>query len=136
MSFSFSISAPQNFDISECSDRSITVKWYMNDPADHQQYELNHRLQGSDNWNVTLFSLENLSPEDNGSSIYKLENLSPETCYELKICSVQNNIKSEYTNNKMQQTKQIGNVTCLIAFPEILIIVYAGLSCHPICVSL
>lgn len=136
MSFSFSLSAPQNFDISECSDRSITVKWYMNDLGDHQQYELNYRLQGSDYWNVSLFSLENLSAEETGSIIHKLENLSPETCYELKMCSVQNNIKSEYTNNKMQQTKQIGNVTCLIAFLAILIIAYAELSCHPICVYL
>lgn len=87
----------------------------MNDIADHQQYELNYRLQGADNWNVSLFSLENLSLEENGSSSYKLENLLHETCYELKMCSVQNNIKSEYTNNKMQQTKQIGNVTLLIA---------------------
>ncbi|CAG2243851.1 COL12A [Mytilus edulis] len=99
--------APQNFDIIEYSDRSITVKWYMNDLGDLQQYELNHRLQGSDNWNVSSFSLENASAEENESSIYKLENLSPGTCYELKMCSVQNNVRSEYSKNKLQQTLKI-----------------------------
>lgn len=93
----------------------------MDDIEAHQEYELNHRLQNSDNWNVSTFFLENVSTVENGSSIYKLEKLSPETCYELKMCLAQNNVKSEYTKNTIQQTKKTGNNTYLITFPAILL---------------
>ncbi|CAG2203599.1 unnamed protein product [Mytilus edulis] len=41
---------------------------------------------------------------ENGDFSYELGNLQPETCYEMKVCSVDNHVKSQYTEYKTNQT--------------------------------
>ncbi|CAC5426167.1 COL12A [Mytilus coruscus] len=96
--------APKNFDIVECTDYSITVKWNINDPDECLDYEFHQRLQGSGEWNILTPSNADVSINEKGYREYKFQNLSPETYYELRMCSCDNYVKSQYTECKTQRT--------------------------------
>ncbi|CAG2256274.1 TTN [Mytilus edulis] len=147
---------PQNFDIVEYTDCSITIEWYIDDPKNCINYLIDYRVQGFDSWNglspsskdistdekgYHVYTLKQLSNETNyelrmcsvdihfehrlqdsvtwnrltssisdilkvknGYSAYKLQTLSPESFYEIRMCSVDGNVKSQYTEYKTQQT--------------------------------
>lgn len=100
--------APQDFDIVKCTDRSITMKWKYVSTEVYQYYELDHRLKGSADWNSLPLSTEDISIKNNVFRLYEFQDLLPETYYELRICLVDNRIKSHFTESKTQQTLKTG----------------------------
>lgn len=107
---------PQNFDIAECSDCSITVQWHIDNPDDCLDYEFEHRLQDSVTWNRLTSSISDILKVKNGYSAYKLQTLSPESFYEIRMCSVDGNVKSQYTEYKTQQTLKAGKDLIFLNF--------------------
>lgn len=100
------LAAPTRFDITGCSHCSITVEWYNKDPNDHQ-YELVYRQESKD-WVVLTLSKLEIQAEEIGHYKYTLQNLLPEAGYEMKLCSITNNIKSQYSDSKRKDTLKLG----------------------------
>ncbi|CAG2254143.1 unnamed protein product [Mytilus edulis] len=100
-------SAPENFDIVDFTDMSLSVKWYMNDSDNRLEYLLDHRILGSDAWNSLTLSSEHISTNEDGCQVYKLQELLHDTFYEVRMCSVNNHVKSKYTEPKTQKTLQL-----------------------------
>lgn len=84
------------------------MKWKYVSTEVYQYYELDHRPQGSAGWNSLPLSTTDTLNKNNGLRLYELQDLLPETYYELRICSVEKQIKSHYTDLKTQQTLKTG----------------------------
>ncbi|VDI21663.1 Hypothetical predicted protein [Mytilus galloprovincialis] len=95
---------PSGFEVVECSDCSITIAWDKNVQDNCLGYELRHRVPGPDNWEVTKFSTTDVSSDKSGRCMYTLLNISPDTGYEIKLCSVDSNGNSQFTESKTKQT--------------------------------
>ncbi|CAC5392229.1 unnamed protein product [Mytilus coruscus] len=106
--------APNGFSILENDDCSITVEWCRDNSTDIQEYEFLHRRQGTVDWAVSTISIDNVVEQINGRLMYKLKNLLPETNYEMKICSVSNHNKSQYTESKTPQTQKNDYIRALL----------------------
>ncbi|VDI39042.1 Hypothetical predicted protein [Mytilus galloprovincialis] len=100
---------PRRFAIVECSDCSITIEWYVHDQDDSLKYDLDYRNKETDKWTVATLSTRDVLTEENGRRVYTLINILPETGYELKLCSVDNNVKSHHTESKTILTPKRGN---------------------------
>ncbi|CAG2251783.1 unnamed protein product [Mytilus edulis] len=108
--------APSGFEVVECSDCSITIAWDKNVQDNCLGYELRHRVPGPDNWEVTKFSTTDVSSDKSGRCVYTLLNISPDTGYEIKLCSVDTNGNSQFTESKTKQTLKRGNKTFDLLF--------------------
>lgn len=108
--------APSGFEVVECSDCSITIAWDENVQDNCFGYELRHRVPGPDNWEVTKFSTTDVSSDESGRCMYTLLNISPDTGYEIKLCSVDTNGNSQFTESKTKQTLKRGNETFDLLF--------------------
>ncbi|VDI59680.1 Hypothetical predicted protein, partial [Mytilus galloprovincialis] len=96
---------PQDFDIVQWTDSSITFKWIINNQL--LLFEIRYRRQGSSHWNIVIISTEDISADNDGHLVYKLQNLLPETYYELKMCSIDGHAKSQYTIYRTQRTRSL-----------------------------
>ncbi|CAG2247627.1 unnamed protein product [Mytilus edulis] len=99
--------APKGFDIPKWSNRSITVSWNIDDVEHSLTYELMYGIKGLNDLTVLLISTEDILKDENGRFSYKIENLQPEKSYEVKICSVDNLVKSQCTEYKTQHTRNV-----------------------------
>lgn len=108
LQYLFFTAAPENFDIVHWTDSSISVEWYMNASDKSLEYQIDHRIQGSDKWNSLTLSAETVSTNEKSRYMYKLQKILPKTCYEVRICSVYKHVITKYTEPKTQQTLQIG----------------------------
>ncbi|CAG2210046.1 TTN [Mytilus edulis] len=100
--------APTNFEIMECTDRSMTIEWDINDSENSLTYVLYHRHKQSTGWNDSKIPPEDVRRTNPGRLMYIFSKLSPDTCYELKMCSVDiHKVKSHNTASKSQRTLQI-----------------------------
>ncbi|XP_071171106.1 uncharacterized protein [Mytilus edulis] len=99
------MNTPENFEIAECTDLSITIEWDINNSDNCLEYKLVEQFKDSNDWKTIFLSTKDVSTNRNGRSEYKLQNLSPDTCYELKMCSVDNyQVKSQPTKSKTAKT--------------------------------
>lgn len=110
LSHIYVLTAPTRFDIVECSDHSITVKWYINGLDDCLVYTLAYRPEGSDNWNRLELSTADVLIKENRCHVYTIKPLSPGTNYELKIRCLNYLVKSRYTNCNIKRTLQNGKI--------------------------
>lgn len=105
----FSSTVPENFDIAEIADFSMTIQWDIKDSEKSLEYELYHRHKTSDTWIVLKIETEKVLRREDGRHMYTLQGLSPETRYELKMCSVDiHQVKSQYTKSLTRKTLTIG----------------------------
>ncbi|CAG2184461.1 TN [Mytilus edulis] len=99
--------APKEFDIFECTERSITIGWSIDESENCPQYEIAYQVQSADRWNELTLSTEKVMNVPNKRCMYELQDLSPETWYEIKIRAVDNNLHSQYTECKNKQTLKV-----------------------------
>lgn len=117
--FIYHLTAPQDFNIIECTDLSITVQWNKNNQTDSLDYVLDHRLQGSADWKCLPLSTCSATKdftEENGFRMYELHDLLPDTNYEIRICYVKTHVKGQYTQFKTKTTLKIGKDIFVIHF--------------------
>ncbi|VDI00521.1 Hypothetical predicted protein [Mytilus galloprovincialis] len=101
--------SPANFEIAECTEHSITIEWDINNSDNYLEYKLVEQFNDSNDWKTMFLTTKDVSTKGNGRYGYKLQNLSSDTCYELKMCSVDNyQVKSQYTKPKTTKTLSIG----------------------------
>lgn len=108
---SFSKTAPENFDVVEVRTVSITVEWDINNAENPLDYKLDYRIQGSDDWKELILSTNDISINEKRRHVYKHQDLSPGTYYEIRMCSIHDNVKGEYTKPMTRKTLQIGKIT-------------------------
>lgn len=102
------------FDIVESTDCSITIEWYIDEQDHFLEYQLDHRLHGTDNWIVNKMCTTDVLTKENGCRMFTLQHLFPDTEFELKLCSLDNHIKSHYSESKIRQTLKLGNILIFI----------------------
>lgn len=109
--------APEGFEIVDCTDHSITVEWNIHDLDNYLEYELVYRRQGSDEWKNKFLSKKDVTANNNGRYVYKLQNLSSDSSYELKLCSVDiHQVKSQHSQLQTIKTLKFGKRTFHFSF--------------------
>lgn len=88
----------------------------MIDPDKSLEYQLDHRILGSDEWISLNLSSEHISTNEDGCQVYTLQQLLHDTFYEVRMCSVNNHVKSKYTEPKTKKTLQLGKATFVFNF--------------------
>ncbi|VDH98625.1 Hypothetical predicted protein [Mytilus galloprovincialis] len=83
----------------------MTVEWYIETSHTSMTFVLNHRQNGSAQWNMLTLFTDDIEVEHNGRCLFQLTKLAPVTWYELQLCYSDNHFNRIYTETKTLQTK-------------------------------